>query len=69
MKIIIDNQSDLMMDTCLTMVMNVMDNGRVSNNGKQYCYLTAFNSPDGDIHVVTDLNKKSDKFTIYRVKK
>jgi len=66
MKVIIDNRSDLTMSHALDLVKKVISMGRISNNGKQYCYLTAVPHYDGNIHIVTDLNKCSDRFVIYR---
>jgi hypothetical protein len=67
-KIIIDNQSDLDDEMAVILVKRVISNGRISNEGKQYCYLTGFTiaTPEGDkeYNVATDLNKKSDKFII-----
>lgn len=66
-KIIIQNDSDLSMADCLRLVEKVIEHGRVSNNETQYAYLTAFSVGDKNYHIVTDLNKYSDKFTIYNV--
>jgi len=65
-KLIIDNRSKLINDIdCLTLIKSVMKGGRISNNDKQYCYLTSFKLKNYRIAVATDLNKNSDKFTIY----
>lgn len=61
MKLIIDNRSRLEDSECLTLIQRVMEEGRVSNNGKQYCYVTRFH---GGVTVYSDLNKKSDRFII-----
>jgi hypothetical protein len=50
-------------------VKRVMSAGRISNDDKQYCYLTAFNKNGDEYHIVTDLRKKSDSFIIYKVPK
>ena len=63
-KIIIENHSELPMDIVLVIVGKVMAEGRVSNNGKQYCYFTTFRGGEFDTGVATDLNKCSDKFTV-----
>ena len=67
-RLIIDNQSDLEMDTVIRLVESVVKNGRISNNGKQYCYLTSFGIEDKEYHVVSRLNKNSDSFIIYNAK-
>ena len=65
-KLIIDNQTKGLSDyDCLAYVQKVISMGRISNNEKQYCYATTFDTEvSGVISVYTDLNKKSDKFTI-----
>lgn len=60
-KIIIDNQSSKTDYEAIQAVLAVMSSGRVSNNGKQYCYYSRFNNGIG---VSSDLNAKSDKFTV-----
>lgn len=65
-KIIMDNRSSLNDVEALGLVGNVMKDGRISSNNKQYCYLTVFNVPGhGEVHVSTDLNKRSDRFVVY----
>ena len=65
-KLIIENRTLGLSDfQCLAYVQKVIAQGRISNNSKQYCYLTAFEK----IIVVTDLNKKSDRFVVYEDKK
>ena len=63
-KVIIDNQSDLSDIEAMDMVATVMTGGRVSNDGKQYCYATTFTVDHERYAVYTDLNKKSDKFLL-----
>lgn len=64
-KMIIHNTTDLNDDVALLLVYEVVKRGRVSNKGKQYCYISIFEY-DGTKYVVcTDLNKKSDRFSIY----
>jgi hypothetical protein len=64
-KIIIDNRSDLTDIEAIKLVQTVIIKGRISNNGKQYCYLVTYLKPDGDKYQIsTDLNKKSDRFVI-----
>ena len=71
MKIIIDNRTDLDWETVFDVVMSVIKNGRISNDGKQYCYLSTFNidssSGGSQYAVATDVNKKSDRFVVYKV--
>ena len=62
-KIIIENRTDKHMNEVLGYVAAVIQGGRISNNGKQYCYATRFKE---NIMVYTDLNKKSDRFVIWQ---
>lgn len=66
-KIIIQNDSDLTIIDCLRLVEKVIEHGRVSNGDQQYAYLTAFSVGDKGYHIVTDLNKQSDRFTVHNV--
>jgi len=70
-KIIIRNDSDLGDAEAIMLVAKVVSDGRISNNDKQYCYVTQFtmNAADSDesnkFIVVTGLNKKSDTFRVF----
>ena len=66
-KVIIQNDSDLEISDALSLVKCVISHGRISNNGAQYAYLTAFSIGGSQYHVVSCLNKQSDRFTIYKV--
>jgi len=61
-KLIIDNQSTAMDLDVIDCVKEVIAMGRVSNHGKQYCYVTIFDTPY--VAVYTGLNPLSDRFTI-----
>lgn len=65
-KLIIDNKSDLPMESVLRMCAEVVEEGRISNDGKQYCYATVFRIGGVNYGVVSELNKKSDRFIIYK---
>ena len=69
MKLILENRSDLPMEVFLEKAISVLELGRVSNG--QYCYLVSFTMDDEgndrEYHIVSDLNKKSDKLTLYEV--
>ena len=62
-KIIIHNRTDKTILEVFGYVAAVISQGRISNNGKQYCYATRFG---GNIMVYSDLNKKSDRFTVIK---
>lgn len=67
-KLIIDNRSKTLTDQdACRLVMRVIEDGRISNNNKQYCYLTSFNYgvTNERYMVATDLNKSSDRFVVY----
>jgi len=65
-KLIIENRTLGLSDfQCLIYVQKVIAQGRISNNNKQYCYLTVFDK----ILVTTDFNKKSDRFVVSEDKK
>jgi len=65
-KLIIQNDSDLKMEDVLGLSQYVVKMGRIS--GKQYCYLTSITVDGNEYHIVSDLNKRSDKLTIYKAK-
>ena len=64
-KIIIHNRSSASDTEIIESVALIMKEGRVSNNGKQYCYLVSLPINGVDTHIVSDLNKHSDRFTAY----
>lgn len=64
-RIIINNRSELSDGVALGLVMRIIEGGRVSNDGKQYCYLTSFKIGETEYDVATDLRKGSDSFTVY----
>lgn len=62
MRIIINNESSCTAEEALDVVHQVISYGRVSNEGKQYCYVTSF--PEPSVHVVSSLLKDGDSFKI-----
>ena len=54
-----DNIDDL---TAISLVKQVIEQGKISNNGNSYCYLTLF----GDIFVETRQYRKSPCFRIFK---
>ena len=54
-----DNIDDL---TAISLVKQVIEQGKISNNGNSYCYLTSF----GDIFVETRQYRKSLCFRVYK---
>lgn len=63
-RIIVENRSDLDDIEALLAVQTVMNGGRISNDGKQYCYYSVMTIDDKRIGVATDLNKRSDRFIV-----
>lgn len=66
MKIHIDIRDDIDPIDALIRVKHVIEGGRISGNGKYYCYLTTWK--DG-INVSINLYRKSDCFVVWRSKK
>ena len=54
-----DNIADL---TAISLVKQVIEQGKISNNGNSYCYLTSF----GDIFVETRQYRKSPCFRVFK---
>ena len=54
-----DNIDDL---TAISLVKKVIEQGKISNNGNSYCYLTLF----GDIFVETRQYRKSPCFRVFK---
>lgn len=54
-----DNISDLI---AITLVKEVIEQGKISNNGTSYCYLTVF----GNICVETQQYRKTPCFRVYK---
>ena len=63
-KLIIDNRTELTDLEAVTLISKVINQGRISNDGKQYCYGTVITIEDKEYMIWTDLNKKSDRFVI-----
>jgi len=63
-RLIIDNRSSLSDEVALLWVACVIEGGRISNDGKQYCYYSTFGRGEKKFGIATGLNEKSDKFTV-----
>lgn len=64
-RLIIHNRSSVSDGEALRLVAAVVDGGRVSNYGKQYCYLVTGKVAGQAVAVASELNKASDRFTVY----
>ncbi len=65
-KIIIHNKTDISDIKVLHYVQKVIEAGRDSNNGRQYCYLTWITIENQDYCILTHLRKCSDVFIFYK---
>lgn len=63
-KIIIQNESDLNIVEAIECVKDVINKGKISGAGTQYCYLTIFTIEGRTYDVYASRNGKSDKFKI-----
>lgn len=63
-KLIIENRSTLSMLNALVLAQQVVKNGRISNNNRQYTLGTIFDVDGVKIAVYSELNKKSDKLIV-----
>lgn len=60
-KIIIENRSKVSDNVALAAVQWVIALGRISSDGKQYCYYTTTRN---NLGISSFLNKKSDRFVV-----
>ena len=61
-----DNIPDLL---AIKLVTKVIEQGKISGNGKDYCYLSVFDTIDqGQIAVATQQYRKSPCFKVYKNK-
>lgn len=65
-KLIIDNRTELPMEVVLHYIIEVVKLGRISNNNQQYCGAVVASIDNDNYVIYSDLNKKSDKFIIYK---
>lgn len=66
MKIHIDIRNDIEPTLALECVKKVIENGRISKDNTQYCWLTTFDTQEGEIRVWVRDYRKSDCFMIYK---
>ena len=68
-KINIDIRDNINPELALRLVARVIDAGKISKgeNGKMYyCWLTTFDTPDGEIGVSTRQYRKNDCFVVWK---
>ena len=63
MRIHIEIRNDINPALALTKVKQVIEQGKISNDGKNYCWITEWTD---DIVVYTRDNRKSDCFVVYK---
>ena len=64
-KIILENYTELSIDVAMELFTRIIKKGKISNNGKQYCYLTSIVIDEVEYHIVSSLNKCSHKLMLY----
>lgn len=63
-KFIIDNRTELTDLESVNLVSRVIKQGRISNDNRQYCYVTVIKIENKSYFISAYLNKKSDRFVI-----
>lgn len=66
MKIHVDIRNNISPTIALECVMQVIEQGKISNDGKSYCYLTTFNTNEGEVWVYPRPYRKTDCFLVYK---
>lgn len=66
MKIHIDIRHNISPTIALECVRQVIARGKISANGKSYCYATTFDTDEGEIWVSIRPYRKSDCFLVYK---
>jgi len=64
-KLIIKNTSSVSDGDVIRIVGKLIDEGRQSNNGRAYCYLSVYSINHSQVVVSVKKNKNSDTFTIW----
>lgn len=70
-KIEIDIRDDISPSIAFMCVEQVIAGGKISegeNGKKYYCWLTTFNTSDGEVTVATRQYRKNDCFVVYKLK-
>lgn len=62
-RLIINNLSSCTTQEALSVVQSVIKAGRISNDNKQFCYVSTFTKPQ--VRVISGLLKQGDSFTIH----
>ena len=66
MRIYLDIRDDIKPETALECVKQVVEAGKISNDGKSYCWLTTFSDGKEELIVCTRPYRKNTCFAIYK---
>lgn len=66
MKIIIDIKDSINPQVAIERVKHVINEGKISNNGKNFSYLTVW---EDNVSIFARKNLKSDTFVVYNTRK
>lgn len=66
MKIHIDIRNNISPTIALECVRQVIAQGKISADGKSYCYATTFDTDEGEVWVAIRPYRKSDCFLVYK---
>ena len=69
MKIHLDIRNNISPAIALECVKQVIAQGKVSANGKSYCYATILDTIEGEVWVTVKPYRKSDCFLVYKNQK
>lgn len=68
-KIIIEIENNVPQDVAIQCVSRVIADGRISNDGKNYCYATDFITKIGDVCVYVRPKSKHDSFIVKKIER
>lgn len=68
-KIIIEIENNVPQDVAIQCVSRVIADGRISNDGKNYCYATDFTTKIGEVCVYVRPNSKNDSFIVKKIER
>lgn len=68
-RIIVDIRDSISPSTALLLVERVVTEGRISNDGKIYCYATSFRVGKDEIMVAIRPYRKNNCFVVYKIKR
>jgi hypothetical protein len=66
-KIILENRSDLSFDIFMYLVFDIIKEGKISNKGKQYCFMTTYDFLGKKYKIISQINKKSNKLILMNI--